>query len=141
MIKKKSRLFAVLAMVFAGSLFILTPISALASSSCSHLKGCDRKFCEIENQLKISQEKGNKNKADGLQKALEEAKKYCTDEGLRKDLMKEIAEAKEDMSEYQADLTEAEEDGKTDKVRKYQEKIKAQRSEIKDLERELISLD
>ncbi|MGO1693961.1 MAG: DUF1090 family protein, partial [Marinobacter sp.] len=52
--------FSVTTTIFAGFLFLLSPAPALASSDCGNLKGCERKFCEIETQLNTAQEKGNK---------------------------------------------------------------------------------
>ena len=124
MIKKISSLFFISTVAFAGLLFISISMAASALSDCSNLKGCEKKFCEIERQLNIAQEKGNKRKVEGLTKSLEQAKKHCTDKGLREDLVGEIEEAKEEIADYETDLKEAEEYGKTDKERKYQKKLK-----------------
>jgi len=141
MIKKISSLFFVSTVAFAGLIFISISMAASAASDCSNLKGCEKKFCEIERQLNIAQEKGNKRKVDGLTKSLEQAKKHCTDKGLREDLVGEIEEAKEEIADYETDLKEAEEYGKTDKVRKYQKKIEEEKSKITSLEHELSNLD
>ena len=141
MIKKIASLFFISTVAFAGLLFISISMAASPSSDCSNLKGCEKKFCEIERQLNIAQEKGNKRKVDGLTKSLEQAKKHCTDKGFREDLVGEIEEAKEEIAEYETDLKEAEEYGKTDKVRKYQEKIEEEKSKITSLEHELSNLD
>lgn len=141
MIKKISSLFFISTVAFAGLLFISISMAASASSDCSNLKGCEKKFCEIERQLNIAQEKGNKRKVEGLTKSLEQAKKHCTDKGLREDLVGEIEEAKEEIADYETELKEAEEYGKTDKVRKYQEKIEEEKSKITSLEHELSNLD
>ncbi|MGO1460729.1 MAG: DUF1090 domain-containing protein [Marinobacter sp.] len=140
MFKTPTQLFSITTTAFAGLLFLLASASALASSDCSSLKGCERKFCEIETQLNIAKTMGNKHKEDGLRKALEGARKHCTDKGIREDLVEDIEEAKEDIVEYKADLKEAEEDGESDKIRKYQEKIEKQNSEIKRLDEELSDL-
>ncbi|MCD6388151.1 MAG: DUF1090 domain-containing protein [Desulfobulbaceae bacterium] len=141
MIKKNNTSFFVATVVFAGLLFFSTYVSAIASSDCDNLKGCERKFCEIERQLNIAQEKGNKRKADGLRKSLDNAKEHCTDNGLKEDLIREIEEAQKEITEYESDLKEAEEYGKKDKVRKYQVKIEEKKNKIKGLEDELSSLN
>ena len=125
----------------AGLLLITIPIPAIASTDCSYLKGCEKKFCEIESQLKIAQDKGNESKTDGLKKALDEAKENCTDKILREELSEEIEEVKEEIAEYESDLKEAKEYGKKDKVRKYQEKIEEEKINMKRLENELSNLD
>lgn len=113
----------------------------IASSDCGSLKGCENKFCEIERQLKIAQEKGNKRKANGLKKSLENAKEHCTDKGLKEDLVEEIEETNNEIIEYESDLKEAKKYGKKDKVRKYQEKIEEEKNKINRLKDELSNLD
>ena len=137
MIKKTNVPFSVSTVVFAGLLFVSIYVPAIASSDCNNLKGCERKFCEIERQLNIAQEKGNKRKTAGLRKSLDNAKEHCTDNGLKEDLIREIEETQKDITEYESDLKEAEEYGKMDKVSKYQGKIEEKKNEIKRLEDEL----
>ena len=141
MIKISTRLFTTLTTAFTGLLFTFAAVPALASLDCGGLKGCDKKFCEIDNQLHIAQERGNDRKAAGLAKALAEANLQCTDDGLREDLAEEIEEAKEDLAAYQVDLKEAEEDGDMDDIRKYQKKIEKEKNDINHLENELSNLD
>jgi len=130
-----------LTVILTGLLFVLISAAVIASSDCGNLKGCEKKFCEIERQLNLAQDKGNIRKADGLKRALENAKEHCTDKGLKEDLVEEIEEANEEIVEYESDLKEAKEYGKTDKVRKYQEKIKEEKNKINHLEDELSNLN
>jgi len=141
MVKKIIAPFLVSTVVFAGLLFALAYVPAIASSDCNNLKGCERKFCEIERQLNTSQEKGNKHKAAGLRQALDNAKEHCTDNGLKEDLIREIEETQKDITEYESDLKEAEEYEKKDKVRKYQAKIGEMKNKIKRLDDELSNLN
>ena len=126
-----------LTIAFVGLLFSLMSVPVIASSDCGDLKGCERKFCEIERQLKIAQEKGNKRQINGLKKSLENARDHCTDEGLRDDLLEKIEDANNEIADYEFDLKEAKESEKTDKVRKYQGKIEEEKNRIKRLEDEL----
>lgn len=135
-----TRFFAASITAIIGLLLITSTLPALASSDCESLKGCERKFCEITNQLNIAEKEGNARKSDGLEKALAEANLHCTDEGLREDLVEEIDEAQEDLEAYEADLKESEEDGDMEDVRKYQQKIEEKKNEIKNLENELSEL-
>lgn len=141
MIKIPAQLFTHSASALAGLVLMLTAFPVLASAGCDTLKGCDRKFCEIEQKLDIAQEKGNDHQVAGLEKALKEAQRHCTDEGLREDLIEDIEDAKEDLAEYEADLREAEEDGDTDDRQKYQKKIEEEKNDIRQLEDELFRLD
>ena len=139
MTKNVSVILSASIVTLTGLLFISTPVSA--STDCSNLKGCERKYCEIERQLDIAQQKDNERKADGLKKALNEAKEHCTYKGLKEDLVEEIDEVKEEIAEYESDLKKAKEYEKTDKVRKYQEKIKEEKNKINHLEDELSNLN
>jgi len=139
MTKQVTALFLTIASI--SILFVSISVPVLASSDCGNLKGCEKKFCEIERQLKIAQEKGNKGKVNGLTRSLENAKEHCTDKGLKEDLVEEIEEANNEIIEYESDLKEAKEYGKKDKVRKYQEKIEEEKNKIKHLEDELSNLD
>lgn len=129
------------ASALAGLVLMLTAFPVLASASCGSLKGCDRKFCEIEHQLDIARESGNAHRVAGLEKALQEAKRHCTDEGLREDLIEDIEDAKEDLAEYEADLREAEADDDVDDRLKYRQKIEEEQHEIRQLESELSRLN
>jgi len=132
---------AVSSAVLAGVLLFTTSAPVIASPGCGNLQGCEKKFCEIERQLKIAQEKGNAHKADGLRRSLNNAKENCTDKGLKADLIEEISAANEEIEEYESDLKEAKEYGKTDKIRKYNDKIKEEKSKINRLEDKLSELD
>ena len=139
MTKQATVLF--LTVVSISVLFVLTSVPVIASPDCGNLKGCEKKFCEIERQLKIAQEKENKGKVNGLTRSLENAKEHCTDKGLKEDLVEEIEEAQKEITEYESDLKEAEEYGKKEKVRKYQVKIEEKKNKIKRLEDELSNLN
>jgi len=131
----------VTALFLTVALMSVLSVPAFASSDCANLKGCEKKFCEIERQLNIAQEKGNKGKVNGLTKSLKNAKEHCSDKDLKEDLLEEIEEANDEIIEYESDLKEAKEYGKKDKVRKYQEKIEEEKNKIKHLEDELSNLD
>ena len=139
MTKQVTALFLTAASI--SVLFVSISNPGFASSDCVNLKGCEKKFCEIERQLKIAQEKGDKGKVNGLSTSLENAKEHCTDSVLKEDLVEEIEEANNEIAEYESDLKEAKEYEKKDKVRKYQEKIEEEKNKIKSLEDELSSLD
>ncbi|MGO1502287.1 MAG: DUF1090 domain-containing protein [Marinobacter sp.] len=141
MLRTPTQLFLRATTTFAGLLFLLAPAPTLASTHCGSLKGCERKFCEIETQLDIAQEMGNKHKEEGLRRALKGAREHCTDQALREDVVEDIEDAKEDIMDYKADLKEAEKDGETDKIRKYQDKIEDENRKIKRLEDRLSDSD
>ena len=125
----------------AGALLLLAAAPVFASSNCEALKGCQRKFCEIETQLNIAQDKGYSQKANGLKKSLKQARKNCSDESLWDDLVEEIAETKAEISEYEVELAQAKQAGKPYKVLKYQKKIDTENRKLKRLTNELANLE
>ncbi|AQS37874.1 Protein of unknown function (DUF1090) [Shewanella psychrophila] len=124
-------------------LFILVCVSSNAfasASDCRDLKACERKFCEINYQLSIAKSNNNEFKVDGLTKALKYAKENCSIQGLRDDLLDKIDDKMADIEGYRQDLNEAESDNETDKIEKYQRKIKEKEEDISELEIELAEL-
>lgn len=112
-----------------------------AAADCTQLKGCERKFCEIEQQLTYAREHNNKKQIAGLTRSLENSKKHCTNQLLKDDLLKEIADIKSDIADYEADLAGAEKSGKPAKAAKYKDKIAAKQADLHRLEKELSDLD
>lgn len=125
------------ASALAGLVLILAATMALASSNCGGVTGCDRKFCEIENKLTIAEQHGNDHQVAGLKKALQEAKRHCTDEGLREELIDDLQDAREDLAEHEADLAETEADDR----RQYRQEIEEEKADIQQLENELSRLE
>jgi L-lactate utilization protein LutC len=98
-------------------------LQSFASAQCGDLSGCERKSCEIEYQIDKAKEYSNQHKVDGLTKALKEVKANCTNAGLKEKIAEKIESSEEDLAEYRADLEEAKQYGRTQKVKKYQHKI------------------
>ncbi|MEZ8016851.1 DUF1090 domain-containing protein [Vibrio splendidus] len=122
-----------------GSLLFLCALSfnSMASSQCDALTGCEKKFCEIEYQIKKAEQYDNQYKVERLTTALKAAKENCTNEGLKDDLREKIESNEQDLAEYQADLEEAKRDDRADKIRKYEGKIEKELRSIDSLKQEL----
>lgn len=138
---KLSGIFSILTISLVGVVFSSEPVFSESPPDCRDLIGCERKFCEIEKQIFIAQEKGDTHKVEGLEKALKRAQENCTNKGLIKELNEKLGKTKEDLAEHEADLREAEADKKEGKVAKYQEKIEEDTNKIKRLEAELSILE
>ena len=125
-----------------GSLLFLCAFSfnSMASTQCDALAGCEKKFCEIEYQIKKAEQYDNQYKVERLTKALKAAKENCTNEGLKEDLRDKIESNEEDLAEYRADLEEAKRDDKADKIQKYQHKIEKELYKIDRLKQELAEI-
>ncbi|CAH6905230.1 putative Protein YqjC [Vibrio chagasii] len=122
-----------------GSILFLCALSfnSMASTQCDTLVGCEKKFCEIEYQIKKAEQYDNKYKVERLTKALKAAKENCTNEGLKDEILEKIESNEQDLAEYQADLEEAQRDDRADKIRKYESKIEKELRKIDDLKQEL----
>ncbi|MDA0155787.1 DUF1090 domain-containing protein [Vibrio sp. Makdt] len=122
-----------------GSILFLCALSfnSMASTQCDTLVGCEKKFCEIEYQIKKAEQYDNKYKVERLTKALKAAKENCTNEGLKDEILENIESNEQDLAEYQADLEEAQRDDRADKIRKYESKIEKELRKIDCLKQEL----
>ncbi|WP_333912104.1 DUF1090 domain-containing protein [Vibrio coralliirubri] len=125
-----------------GSLLFLCAFSfnSMASTQCDALTGCEKKFCEIEYQIKKAEQYDNQYKVERLTTALKAAKENCTNEGLKDDLREKIESNEQDLAEYQADLEEAKRDQRADKIRKYEGKIEKELRKIDKLKQELAKI-
>ncbi|MEZ8731259.1 DUF1090 domain-containing protein [Vibrio splendidus] len=125
-----------------GSLLFLCTFSfnSMASTQCDALTGCEKKFCEIEYQIKKAEQYDNQYKVERLTTALKAAKENCTNEGLKDDLREKIESNEQDLAEYQADLEEAKRDDRADKIRKYEGKIEKELRKIDKLKQELAKI-
>ncbi|MBY7659454.1 DUF1090 domain-containing protein [Vibrio atlanticus] len=125
-----------------GPLLFLCALSfnSMASTQCDALIGCEKKFCEIEYQIKKAEQYDNQYKVERLTTALKAAKENCTNEGLKDDLREKIESNEQDLAEYQADLEEAKQDDRADKIRKYEGKIEKELRETDKLKQELTEI-
>ncbi|MGY5796241.1 DUF1090 domain-containing protein [Rheinheimera faecalis] len=127
--------------LWLAALVAVAPAVAQTQASCSALKGCEQKFCEMEIQLNMAKQTGNTDQVAGLQMALDNARTSCSDTRLKDALTAKLAEANQDLVRYQADLQQAEQQGKKDKVVKYKKKLEETTSEIKRLNDQLSQLE
>lgn len=127
--------------LWLAALVAVAPAVAQTQASCSALKGCEQKFCEMEIQLNMAKQTGNTDQVAGLQMALDNARTSCSDTRLKDALTAKLAEANQDLVRYQADLQQAEQQGKQDKVVKYKKKLEETTSEIKRLNDQLSQLE
>jgi DNA repair exonuclease SbcCD ATPase subunit len=125
-----------------GSLLFLCAFSfnSMASTQCDALTDCEKKFCEIEYQIKKAEQYDNQYKVERLTKALKAAKENCTNEGLKDDLREKIESNEQDLAEYQADLEEAKRDERADKIRKYEGKVEKELRKIDELKQKLAQI-
>lgn len=129
-----------LTLMVSSAILATLSFYSFASLSCSDFSGCERKYCEIELQIKNAQLANNQKKFDGLKIALAEAKSNCSDSKIKQDLADEIKETKDKISEYNLELQEAKASGKDNKVKKYKSNIQKEERKLKSLLQELSEL-
>ncbi|MFB9134230.1 DUF1090 domain-containing protein [Vibrio olivae] len=132
--------FTRISLVLSGFLAGSIQLAAASTLECGKYVGCERKFCEIEQQIVIADNKGNQAKVEGLKIALNQSKLTCTNELLIEDLTSEMSEIKDEISEYESDLLKAKNDNKPDKVKKYVDKIAEEKRKLSQLTEELNTL-
>jgi len=129
---------------------VLLAAAALAASSataaaaaapardCAALRGCEAKFCHIENDIAAAQAQGNSRREAGLRKALSEARGSCTDASLRAERQDALAERREEVTEREEELAEARRDGRQDKIDKALRKLKEAQDDLKSAQDDLL---
>ncbi|MEX0529327.1 DUF1090 domain-containing protein [Raoultella terrigena] len=104
------------------------------SSSAFAISPCQEKEQDIQREISYAEKHHNQNRIDGLNKALREVQAHCSDSQLKADHQQKIAKQREEISERQRDLREAEQKGDAEKISKRQHKLDEAQQELKALE-------
>ncbi|WP_299010585.1 DUF1090 domain-containing protein [uncultured Shewanella sp.] len=129
-----------LALSAISLVFMSASFQTMASDNCHHLVGCEKKYCEINQQLDIAKKYNNQNEVNGLTTALAQAKTHCNPAEFQEKLTKKITQAKKELADYDTKLITAESAGNKNKIQKYQNKIQEDENKIKQWEMELATL-
>ncbi|MDE9653772.1 DUF1090 domain-containing protein [Citrobacter freundii] len=114
---------------------IALAISLFALSAGSYANTlCQEKEQDIQREISYAEKHNNQSRINGLNKALSEVRANCTDNKLRANHQKKIAEQKNEIAERQRDLAEAKQKGDADKVAKREHKLAEAQKELKELE-------
>ncbi|MFT0212060.1 DUF1090 domain-containing protein [Pseudomonas sp. F1_0610] len=116
--------------MFKYSFYFLSLICVLPSFSYADEVICEQKIKRIEQQIEMAKAKGNAFKEQGLLKALENVKKYCTDHQLIKEQQEKVNQQQEKVKQRKAELIDAEANGKRDKIAKRERKLKEAQAEL-----------
>ncbi len=126
-----------------GALLVSSSVVADTQNSCNNLIGCEKKICQIEENIVVAKKMENKSRVKGLEVSLEKVNKYCTNDKLiedLEDLEDKIKDTEKDLQEDIEDYEKALEDNKADKIEKYKSKMSKEKSEIRRLKQELEEL-
>jgi hypothetical protein len=114
------------------TLLLAIPLLAYTSlCSAANSGGCAQKAQAIQAQIDYAKQHGNSHRVEGLEKALNEVQKHCTDASLAADRQQKIADKQDKVVQRQQELQEAQQTGKSDKVAKKQQKLAEAQAELK----------
>lgn len=116
----------------------LPATAAESPRDCSALRGCEAKFCHIENDIAAAQAQGSSRREAGLRRALSEARGSCTDASLRAERQDALAERRAEVTEREEELAEARRDGRQDKIDKALRKLKEAQDDLKEAQADLL---
>lgn len=107
------------------------PSLVIASESFS--ENCQRKAHAIEQKLAFARAQGNEGQISGLEKALGQVQRWCSDESLHSKAELRIMEKQDEVQERREALDEALAKGKDrDKIKKLQRKLNEAEEELRE---------
>ena len=106
----------------------------------SQAVGCKARLQAVDEQLASAREQGNTDRVAGLEGARRNIQHYCTDEGLYRELQRQVAKMQEEVDEHLSELQQARVAGKPGKVADKQDKLNASQLRLLEAERELLAL-
>lgn len=120
-------------MTFRAPLTLFVSLS-LFSAACAAapVETCESKAQAIEQQMAHAREQGNRNRLDGLQKALTQIKANCTAQSLADEKADKVKEKQQEVAERQQDLKEAQASGDKEKIAVRQKKLEEAIAELRE---------
>ena len=112
---------------------VATILLMLASGLAHAQESCAGKEADIRRQLDHAREHSNAGQIQGLETALEKVRTHCTDAGLQAERQDDIDEARQEISEREADLQDALRDGDPKKIETRERKLAESREELREI--------
>ncbi|WP_193073581.1 DUF1090 domain-containing protein [Pseudomonas sp. FME51] len=103
------------------ALLLVTPVHA--DTPANDPETCADKEQRIMERLQRAEAAKNQGQVRGLNKALQEVRDHCTEEGLAAERQRRIAESEAEVEERREDLAEAIRDGDKNKIEKREGKL------------------
>lgn len=103
------------------ALLLVTPVHA--GTPVAGQETCADKELRIMERLQRAEAVKNQGQVRGLNKALQEVRDHCTEEGLAAERQRRIAESEAEVQERREDLAEAIRDGDKNKIEKREGKL------------------
>lgn len=118
----------VLSVTLGAALFSLSGMS-IASDDFSG--NCKRKEQAIETKMEYARKHGNQEQIRGLEEALSQVRRWCSDESLHSKAAMNVLEKQDKVKERQAELAKAVAEGKEEKkIAKLQRKLDEAKEEL-----------
>jgi len=115
-------------LIAALSLVLAAPL-ALAQSTCQ------AKQHEIERQLDFARLHGNTQQAAGLERALSENRRHCSNAQLEREQHDKVVQLQQKVRQRETALHQAERDGRPDKIAKQRRKLDEAQTELRAAQR------
>lgn len=117
--------------LFAALGVALISFPGMGSASDDFAGGCKRKEQAIETKMEYARKHGNQEQFRGLEEALSQVRRWCSDGSLRAKAELKVLEKQDKVQERQADLDKAVAEGKGEKKRaKLQRKLSEAKEEL-----------
>jgi hypothetical protein len=117
-----------------------------SQTSCTAFSGCAAKQCEIENRLKLARQHGQRDRAAGLQTALDEVRAHCTQRSLATkserdvlDLKDSVIEKGNKVAQRQQKLQKAQTHGDAGNIAHAKQRLEQAQDELQQAQRDLES--
>ena len=111
------------------SLFCLCLVFA-STAQAGDGRGCKAKEEAVQRQLEQARQYGNTNRVRGLERALANIRTWCTDDSLKSRAEMKVLDKEQEVFEREAELEEARQGGKPDKIAKRERKLQEARREL-----------
>ena len=111
--------------------------TAMAAETTPTLTGCAAKRAEISTQIEAAKAAGNSAQQAGLETALAEVKKNCTDEQLEKSREQKVLDAQHEVKKRESDLQKAMAKGDPEKIDSRKNKLAEARKELDEAKKQL----
>ena len=117
--------------LFAALGVALISFPGMGSASDDFAGGCKRKEQAIETKMEYARKHGNQEQLRGLEEALSQVRRWCSDGSLRAKAELKVLEKQDKVQERQADLDKAVAEGKGEKkIAKLQRKLGEAKEEL-----------
>ena len=94
---------------------------------------CRSKYDTISGELADAKAQGHGQRARGLQRALDEVSRHCSEDKLHAEHARRIRVQEHEVTKRQRELEQAQQQGRSDKVERRQSKLQAAQDELRRL--------